>query len=112
MKISKILFFVFGCLMSLSVTAQYNLISKELEVSVYPSEGQSKSTQKYDEKECYDWAYDQLGQSDIRFLRNRNYNKPPAIRVACFFNNQNSRISQREIRLINPTRERGERNGE
>ena len=65
MKFSNAFFLVLGCLIGQSVTAQYNRISNELEVSVFPSEGQSKATQERDENKCYDWAYDEAGFNDF-----------------------------------------------
>lgn len=39
----------------------YNQISQGLDLFVYPSKGQSKSQQKKDEFECYNWAIEQSG---------------------------------------------------
>lgn len=39
----------------------YNQISQGLDLFVYPSKGQSKSQQKKDEFECYNWAMEQSG---------------------------------------------------
>lgn len=39
----------------------YNQISQEMGMFVYPSKGQSKSQQKKDEFECYNWAVEQSG---------------------------------------------------
>ena len=64
MKFSNVLFLVLGCLLSQSVSAQYNRISNQLDVSVFPSEKQSRATQERDENKCYDWAYDQSGRND------------------------------------------------
>lgn len=39
----------------------YNQISQSMDLFVYPSKGQSKSQQKKDEFECYNWAVEQSG---------------------------------------------------
>ncbi|WP_233553614.1 glycine zipper domain-containing protein [Algoriphagus lacus] len=39
----------------------YNQISQAMGLFVYPSKGQSKSQQKKDEFECYNWAVEQSG---------------------------------------------------
>lgn len=39
----------------------YNQISQKMGLFVYPSKGQSKSQQKKDEFECYNWAVEQSG---------------------------------------------------
>ena len=39
----------------------YNQISQGLDLFIYPSKGQSKSKQKQDEFECYNWAKEQSG---------------------------------------------------
>lgn len=39
----------------------YNQISQSMNLFVYPSKGQSKSQQKQDEFECYNWAVEQSG---------------------------------------------------
>lgn len=40
---------------------EYNQISQELKLYVYPSKGQSKQKQKSDEFKCYQWAQEQSG---------------------------------------------------
>jgi hypothetical protein len=39
----------------------YNQISKGLKLYVFPAKGQSQSTQKKDEFDCYNWAVEQSG---------------------------------------------------
>ncbi|MBC6365410.1 hypothetical protein DDT91_01310 [Algoriphagus sp. AK58] len=39
----------------------YNQISQKMGLFVYPSKGQSKTQQKKDEFECYNWAVEQSG---------------------------------------------------
>ena len=59
MNILNALIFVLACLMCQPAVAQYNRISKQLDISIFPDEGQSRRTQENDENVCYDWAYDQ-----------------------------------------------------
>jgi len=75
MKFLNVLFLVLGCLMSQSATAQYNRTSKQLGVSVYPSDGQTRITQEHDENQCYDWAYDQADFNDRNYRSNDNRNQ-------------------------------------
>ena len=70
MKFLNIIFLFLGCLISQMVTAQYNRISNQLDVSVFPSESQSRATQERDENKCYDWAYDQAGLNDFDHREN------------------------------------------
>lgn len=40
------------------MTAQFDAISSELDVSVFPENGQDAETQEFDEYKCYKWAKD------------------------------------------------------
>ena len=73
MKFSNLLFLLIACLLGQTAAAQYNRVSHDLGVSVYPDDRQSRATQEYDENKCYDWAYDQERRNEDRYDHRDNY---------------------------------------
>lgn len=75
MKFTNVIIFVLSCFAVNPAIAQYDKISDQLDVSIYPKERQSKRTQAYDENKCYEWAGDRVGLNDNRnnSYRDNNY---------------------------------------
>ncbi len=72
-KLKVVLLMALGCFMLNPAFGQFDLISSELDISIYPEERQDKRTQEYDEYKCYKWSVNRT-RIDPRDIEDRQYN--------------------------------------